>query len=76
MWVLVGKLWMNFGFYLNFQIFLDLDDDISIHSLTLIQGLVFMELQDYGHLRLVGHRQNKAFVYVLVVHVVTIRGAM
>jgi len=44
MWVLISDFRMNFGFYFNFKIFLDLDNDIMINSESLIKWFVFMEL--------------------------------
>lgn len=76
MGVLVCDFRMNFGFYLNFEVLFDLDDNVTIHGLSLIQGLVLVKLENDGHLSLIGHGQDKAFVDVFVVDVVTVRGAM
>jgi hypothetical protein len=76
MGVFVCDFRVNFGFDLNFEVLFDLDDNVTIHGLSLIQGLVFVKLENNGHLSLIGHGQDKAFVDVFVVYVVTVRGAM
>ena len=75
-WIFIGYLRMNFCFDFNLQIFFDLNDDVTINCLSLIQWLIFVELEYNGHLRFVSHWQNEAFVDMFVVHIVTIRGAM
>ena len=76
MGVFVCDFRVNFGFYLNFEVLFDLDDNVTIHGLSLIQGLVLVKLENDGHLSLIGHGQDKALVDVFVVDVVTVRGAM
>lgn len=76
MWTLIGYFRVNFCFDFNFQIFFDLDDDVTIDCLTLVKRFVLMELQYDGNLGLVGHRQNEPFIDVLIVHIVAIRSAM
>ncbi len=74
--VLIRHLGMNFCFNLHLQILLHLNHDVPINRLPLIQWFILVQLQHDCNLCLICHRQNKPLVDVLVVHIVTVRGAM
>lgn len=48
--IIILCLWTDLGLNINLNLLLDLDDNIPIHSLSLIYGLVLVELQYNGHL--------------------------
>lgn len=48
--VIVLRLRTDLGLDINLNLLLDLDDNIPIHSLTLIDGFILIELQYNGHL--------------------------
>ena len=58
--IIVLRLRTDLGLNVDLDLLLDLDDDIPIHGLSLIDGLVLVELQYNRHLRLVGHGQDEA----------------
>lgn len=53
--------------YFYFDIFLYLNDDVTIKSLPLIDRFVLVELENYTDLRFVLHRQQEPFHYIFVV---------
>lgn len=59
---------IGFGFDIDCYLLFDLDDDVSIDSLTLINRTVFVELQHDRHLSFVCHRENETFGDVLVLY--------
>lgn len=73
---LFGYFGVEFGFDLDFEVFLHLDDDVVVDGEALVEGFVFVELEHDGHLALVGHWQNEPFVDVFVVDVVAVGGAV
>lgn len=63
-----------FNFYLD--LLLDLNYDVAIDCLSMVNWLVFVQLQNNRNLRFVHHRQDEAFSYILVLDDVVESAAM
>jgi hypothetical protein len=72
----ISNLGIQFGLDFNFEIFLDLNYDVMIHSLSLIERSILVKLKDNSYLGFVSHWEDKGLVDVLVVDVVAVGGAM
>lgn len=76
-WVIFQSLGTYFGLDIDLNIFFNLYDYISesikkllIDGRSLINGFIFVQLQNYWYLRFICHRQNKSFRDVAIFYVV------
>ena len=66
----LNEFWVQFSFDINKDLLFNLNNNIAINGLSLVNRLIFVELQDDGDLRLVGHRQDEALCYISILYVV------